>query len=127
MSENAEQGAGAMTALENLPEMIGVQEESTVSRTVLKADGARVVLFGFDAGQVLTEHTAAMPVLIQVLDGRLRLTGGDRTVELTPGGLIHLDTRLPHTVLALEPSRMELIMLDGRAKALHDSTGIGRE
>lgn len=125
-AENAQQDhTGKMTVLEDLPSLIGIQEESTVSRTVLTADGARVVLFGFDAGQVLTEHTAAMPVLIQVLDGRLRITGGDRTAELTPGSLIHMDTRLPHTVLALEPSRMALTMLDNKASAQHDSTGIG--
>lgn len=126
MSENQPTSA-TMTYLEDLPAKIGVQEESTVSRTVLKADGARVVLFGFDAGQVLTEHTAAMPVIIQVLEGRLRITGGDRTVEVTPGDLIHMDTRLPHTVLALAPSRMALIMLDNRAASLHDATGIGQD
>lgn len=119
-------GVGELTYVEDLAGLISVQPESTVSRTVLKADGARVVLFGFDAGQVLTEHTAAMPVLIGVLEGRLRITGGERTVEATPGDLIHMDTRLPHTVLALEPSRMALIMLDNKAAARHDATGIGK-
>lgn len=113
-----------MTFMADVAELAPVQPESTVSRTVLKADGTRVVLFAFDAGQVLTEHTAAMPVLLQVLDGRLRIGGGGEFVELTPGGLVHLDTRLPHSVEALEPSRLLLTMLDARARPVADSTGL---
>lgn len=113
-----------MTYLENLGSLVTVQEDATVSRTVLTADGARIVLFAFDAGQVLTEHTAAMPVLLHVLDGRLRVTGDGRTVELAPGGVIHLGTRVPHTVAAVEPSRLVLTMIDSRARPVHDSTGI---
>lgn len=49
------------TFIEDLAELTAIQDDSTVSRTVLKAEGTRCVLFAFDAGQVLTEHTAAMP------------------------------------------------------------------
>jgi quercetin dioxygenase-like cupin family protein len=103
--------------MEHIPDLgalIEVAPDSTVSRTVLRAEGARVVLFSFDAGQELTEHTAAMPVLVQVLSGRLRIGADGQQVELTPGGIVHLGTRVPHEVLALEPSRMVLTMLDPR-------------
>lgn len=116
--------SGTMTYLADLASLVTIQDEATVARTVLEADGARIVLFAFDAGQVLTEHTAAMPVLLTVLDGHLRVTGDGTAVDLTPGGVIHLDTRVPHTVLAVEPSRLVLTMLDNRARPLHDATGI---
>ena len=107
-----------MEHIEDLAALIEVAPESTVSRTVLRADGVRVVLFAFDAGQELSEHTAAVPILLQVLDGRLRIGADGERVELTAGGLIHIGTRVPHEVLALEPSRMVLTMLDNRpAKA----------
>lgn len=115
---------GTMTYLADLASLVTVQPEATVSRTVLSADGARIVLFAFDTGQVLTEHTAAMPALLTLLDGHLRVTGDGTTVDLVPGGIVHLDIRVPHTVLAVEPSRLVLIMLDNRARPLHDSTGI---
>lgn len=102
------------TALADLGELVQVLSGSTVSRTVLKAPGVRVVLFAFDTGQELTEHTVAMPVLLQVLDGRLSVTADGRTEELVPGGLLHLDTRVPHQVLAHEPTRLVLTMLDNR-------------
>ncbi|WP_236683350.1 cupin domain-containing protein [Demequina sediminicola] len=106
--------AGQMTHVEGLASLVSVQPESTLSRTVLKEEGARIVLFAFDKGQVLTEHTAAMPVLLMVLEGRLAVTAEGRTEELSPGGVIHLTTRLAHAVDALEPSKLALIMLDPR-------------
>lgn len=106
-----------MHDLVDIAGFVEIQPEATVSRTVLTAEGVRVVLFSFDAGQVLSEHTAAMPVLLQVLDGHLRITADDRTIDLRPGGLVHLATRLPHTVEAVDPSRLLLTMLDDRAHA----------
>jgi len=104
----------ALTHVEDLASLVAVDTEATVSRTVLKAEGVRLVLFSFDAGQELSEHTAAVPVLLQVLDGRLSVSSGGTTVELVPGGVVHLRTRAPHSVVALEPSRMLLTMLDAR-------------
>ncbi|MBT1165589.1 cupin domain-containing protein [Bifidobacterium simiarum] len=103
-----------MSHVADLASLIDIQEEATVSRTVLREDGLRAVLFAFDKDQALSEHTAAMPVTIQVLEGRLRIGGGDRTVELTAGGIVYLSARLPHTVYALEPSKMLLQMFDNR-------------
>ena len=106
-----------MEAIEDLAALIEIAPDSTVSRTVLRAEAARVVLFSFDAGQELTEHTAAVPILLQALTGRLRIGADGEHVELAPGGLIHIGTRVPHEVLALEPSRMLLTMLDNRIQA----------
>lgn len=61
--------------IESLENMISVQEGSTVSRTVMQREGGNVVLFSFDAGEELSEHTAAMPVFVQTLKGRLTVTG----------------------------------------------------
>ncbi|MEO8557149.1 MAG: cupin domain-containing protein [Actinomycetota bacterium] len=106
-----------MHDLSDVASLVDIQSEATVSRTVLQAEGARIVLFSFDAGQVLTEHTAAVPALLQVLDGHLRITADGRTVDLRPGGLVHLAARLPHAVEAVEPSWLQLTMLDPRVQA----------
>ena len=105
-----------MEFIEDVADLIAVAPESTVSRTVLRTEGVRVVLFAFDAGQELTEHTAAVPVLLQVLDGRLRVGADGKQVELAAGGLVHIGSRVPHELLALEPTRMALIMLDPRVE-----------
>lgn len=100
--------------IEDLASLIDIQEEATVSRTVLREDGLRAVLFGFDKDQALSEHTAAMPVTIQVLEGKLRVGGEGREIELMTGGVVYLSARLPHTVYAVEPSKMLLQMFDNR-------------
>ncbi|WP_454293938.1 cupin domain-containing protein [Salana multivorans] len=103
-----------MTYVPEAFELVEIQPESTVSRTVLKAEGVRVVLFGFDAGQVLTEHTAAMPVVLHTVRGHLRVTADGRTVDLLPGDLLHLRTREPHAVEAVAASILSLTMVDAR-------------
>ena len=105
---------GLIRRKEYRPEpLVQIQEEATVSRTVMSVEGANVVLFTFDKGQELSEHTAAMPVFVQVLKGKLEVTGGVETVKLVPGGLVHFTTRLPHAIRALEPSVMMLTMMTG--------------
>ncbi len=100
-----------MSDLTDLASLVQVQPQSTVSRTVLRAEGANVVLFAFDAGEELREHTAAIPVLLQTLEGSLRITADGRSVVLEPGNLIHLGTRVPHAVEALAPSKLALFLL----------------
>ena len=97
--------------IEDLGDMISFQEGSTVSRTVMQKAGGNVVLFSFDTGEELSEHTAAMPVFVQTLKGRLKVTGNGRTVELVPGGLAYFPTRIPHAIYAEEPSVMMLTMV----------------
>lgn len=94
--------------------LIQVQPEATVSRTILRGDGVRVVAFAFDKDQVLTEHTAAMPVILETVSGMLRVSADGRSVDVAPGQLIYLRTREPHEVYALEPSIMLLTMIDAR-------------
>lgn len=96
--------------------MIEINEAATVSRTIVKAETCRAVLFSFDKDQALSEHTAAMPAVVQVLEGRLRIDADGQSVELVPGDILHFGTRLPHAVFALEPSKMLLLMLDPNEK-----------
>lgn len=112
--EHGSQGAAEtleMGCVEDLTGMVSIQEHATVSRTVMQQAGGNVVVFSFDTGEELSEHTAAMPVFVQVLKGRIHIHGGDKNVELVPGGMVYFPTRLPHAVKALEPSIMMLTMI----------------
>ena len=115
--------------IEDLGDMISVQEGATVSRTVMQKAGGNVVLFSFDTGEELGEHTAAMPVFVQTLKGRLKVTGNGRTVELVPGGLAYFPTRIPHAIYAEEPSVMMLTMVtparDNNGDCKNKTAGIG--
>jgi len=100
MTEDTLSGAAAKPGMHDLTDvssLVAIQPEATVSRTVLQAEGARVVLFSFDAGQVLTEHTAAVPALLQVLDGHLRISADAAPSTCIPGGssILSRDCRTP--------------------------------
>ena len=114
---NLEVPVPIMTDVQDIASMIQVNEGAMVSRTVMHCEGMRLVLFSFDTDEILSEHTAAMPVILQTLEGALEITADGRTVILRPGDVIHFGTRLPHAVRALEPSKMALFMLDSRERS----------
>jgi quercetin dioxygenase-like cupin family protein len=97
--------------IDDVSSLVKVQNEATVSRTIMENSGGNVVLFSFDAGQELSEHTAAMPVFVQTVSGHLKITASGKTVDLMPGGLVYFPTRLPHAVEAVEASIMMLTMI----------------
>jgi quercetin dioxygenase-like cupin family protein len=99
------------TVITDLATQLPLPEDGTLSRVLYRDDRLRVVGFAFATGQELTEHTSALPVIIQVVQGRLDLVLGDEKTEATPGSWIHLPARLPHTVRATEPTIMLLTML----------------
>lgn len=82
-----------------------------VSRTVFRADRQRVVLFGFAAGQELSEHTTTSHALVQILTGRSEWTLGTTARTLQAGELLYMPPNLPHSVRALEPFSMLLTLL----------------
>ena len=90
---------------------VEIPEEGTLTRVLYRDDQIRVVVFAFDEGQELTDHTAAVPALVQVVSGRIRLDLDGEAVELEPGSWVHMAADLTHAVLALEPSVMLLTLL----------------
>ncbi len=101
------------TVFDDVGAEVDIPPDGTLSRVLYKDDRLRLVVFGFDAGQELTEHTASVPAVVQVLRGRLRLTLGGDEITAGSGTWVHMPAQLPHSVVALEPSVMLLTMLPG--------------
>jgi quercetin dioxygenase-like cupin family protein len=92
-------------AISNIP------PESIVSRTIHSDEELKVVLFGFAAGQELSEHTASMPAILHILDGDASLTLGEESHQAQAGTWVHMPANLPHSVFAMEPVTMLLILI----------------
>jgi len=99
------------TVFTDLAAEVEIPSEGTLSRVLYRDDLVRVVLFAFDTDQELTEHTASVAAIIQVVSGRLDVTLGDEVVVAAPGSWLRMPPHLPHSVRALEPSIMLLSML----------------
>ncbi|GAA4808404.1 cupin domain-containing protein [Tomitella cavernea] len=81
-------------------------------KRIMVADGARVIVFRFAAGQILAEHKAAFPILVQSIDGHIAFTADGHTADLHPGDIAHLSARLLHEVRAVTDATLLLTMLD---------------
>lgn len=71
--------------------------------------------FGFAVGEELSEHTASVPAIIQIIQGDATLTLGDDRHSAKPGTWIHLPANLKHSVRAETPVLMLLLMLKAPA------------
>jgi len=100
------------TYLENLVTSVdSIPSESIVSRTIHVDDQIKVSMFGFASGQELSEHTASVPAIIQILQGSCSLTLGEDTYPAGPGTWVHMPANTKHALKAITPMHMLLIML----------------
>ena len=99
------------TLLSNVAESLEIPADGVLSKVLYRDDRIRVVGFAFDTGQELTEHTAAVPVVIQVISGRFDFAIDGESTEIGSDSWMHLAAAVPHSVVALEPSRLLLTLL----------------
>ena len=81
-----------------------------VSRTLLRTEHSRVVLFGFAEGQELTEHTSTQAATIQILSGECAFSLAGKPHALKAGDLVSLPPHLPHAVKATNQFSMLLTL-----------------
>ncbi|MGB4135828.1 MAG: cupin domain-containing protein [Microbacterium sp.] len=73
--------------------------------------GFKLRVLTMDAGAVLREHRAPVPILVQVVTGRVLFrTGGDEH-DLSAGGVIQVAADVPHELEAAEPSHVLLALM----------------
>lgn len=91
-----------------LPE---IPPDTIVSRTLFDDENVKAVIFGFAAGQELSEHTASQSALLYFVEGAARVTLGKDEVEARPGTWVHMTPRLTHRIYADTPVVMLLLLL----------------
>ena len=103
---------GTYTFIPDLIDLMGeVSDDTIVSRTVYQGGQLRAILFGFAAGQELSEHTAAKPAVIHFLKGEASVTIGDSSFVARAGSWLHMQPHVPHSIVALEPLAMLLLLV----------------
>jgi len=98
-------------AIANIATAVSIQSGAVVSKAVHLDEIVNVTVFGFDAGQELTEHRAARAALVQVITGRLRFTADGEEIDAGPGFWLHMAANTPHSLVATEPTIMFLTLL----------------
>lgn len=114
MPEDLAETAQGFVFHHDLAALVGdIPDQSIVSRQVVNDELVKVTLFGFAAGQELSEHTASKPAILQVVTGEGTFGLGAEVMEVGPGSWVHMAPHLPHTVTARTQLVLLLTMLKG--------------
>jgi quercetin dioxygenase-like cupin family protein len=95
----------------SLVNLVGYQEESVVSKTLIEKQAGTITLFAFDQGQGLSEHTAPFDAMVFVLDGEVEIQISGKPFLLKEGDMIIMPANEPHALKAIKRFKMVLTMI----------------
>ncbi len=95
----------------DLESLVTYQKHSVVSKQILNKKAGTLTLFAFDKGEGLSEHTAPYDASAFILDGKAGITVGGKLHTLKKGEMIIMPAGVPHSLKAVQPFKMLLIMI----------------
>ena len=108
MSENYQLIANLAGQIKEIP------DSTILSQTIEDTPAYKAILFGFDTGQELSEHTSSFPALIYVSSGAFEVQLGADPHSVKAGAWVSMEPNLPHSLTATEPSTMLLILIKAK-------------
>jgi quercetin dioxygenase-like cupin family protein len=94
-----------------LKDEVSYQEGAVVSKTLVDKKIGTITLFAFAAEQGLSEHTAPFDAVVQIMDGEAFITVSGTDYTVTEGELFIMPANQPHSLRAVSPFKMMLIMI----------------
>ena len=91
-----------ITFTEQIKEEKAWKESDRNAITVFKTNGMRIVLIALHKDAEMTKHRAEGMISLQVLEGKIKFTTDDQSVELGRGQMLALHEGLSHSVQAKE-------------------------
>jgi quercetin dioxygenase-like cupin family protein len=95
----------------SLASLVTYQQGQIVSRTLVQNRGVSLTLFAFDTGEEISSHESKGDAMVQVLDGRAKITIGDGVYQLSAGETVVMPAGVPHALEAVEPFKMLLTVV----------------
>jgi len=96
---------------ELLIETVNYQNNSIVSKQIIKKPNGNITLFAFDREETLTEHTSPYEAVVYIVDGEMEITIGGTPYNVMIGEIIVLPPNIPHALKAIIKSKMLLTMI----------------
>lgn len=94
-----------------LASLVDYQKDAIVSRTLLRNPSGHIVLFAFDTGQELSEHTSPYDVMVLAFEGEADFVFKGETFRMKTGDMLLMPPNAPHSLRAITPFKMLLVML----------------
>lgn len=100
-----------LTGVTSLLDLVQYQDGAVISRTLVKKPAGTVTAFAFDAGEGLSEHTAAFDALVLVLEGHAEIAITGKPHRVGAGEFLILPANQPHALRAATRLKMLLVMI----------------
>jgi quercetin dioxygenase-like cupin family protein len=113
MSNTENQIDDLTTRSVELSKLIAYQNNTVVSREIIRKQIGTVTVFAFDQGQGLSEHTAPFDALVYIVDGQAEITIAGKNHSLAAGEMIIMPANKPHALKARARFKMLLVMIKG--------------
>lgn len=97
--------------VEDLRAEVAVPRGGILSRTVYEDERVTLVMFAFDAGQELSEHTSSKAAVIEILDGEAEIVLDGEARTGRPGTWVAMPPGMRHAIRATTPLVMSLVLL----------------
>ena len=94
-----------------MADLVEVQPDAVVSRTVISKKAGTVTLFAFDKGQGLSTHSAPYDAMVWILEGAVRITIDEKKLRAKVGDMVIMPANIPHGLHATQPFKMALVMI----------------
>jgi len=95
----------------NIKNLINYQEGSIVSHGIIGEQSGKVLIFAFDKGQDLSDHTSPYEALAHIIEGEADITIKDDKYHLTEGEAIIMPANTPHAVYPKDKLKMLLVLI----------------
>ncbi|MFY9637764.1 MAG: cupin domain-containing protein [Methanobacterium sp.] len=95
----------------NIENLIEYQEDSVVSREIIRKETGTVTIFAFDKGEGLSEHTAPFDAMVQIVDGTAEIIISGNINVVKTGEMIIMPGNVPHALNAVDRFKMILTMI----------------
>ncbi len=95
----------------SLGALVTYQTGQIASRTLAQNRAVSMTLFAFDKGEEISSHESKGDAMVQVLDGKAKITIGEGEYVLSAGETIVMPAGVPHALEAVEPFKMFLTVV----------------
>lgn len=86
----------------SLSDLCAYSEQSIAKKVIARKSGGDIILLAFQQGQALKEHTAPVDAIVQIVEGKGRISLAGEEHILNAGQMIILPANIPHAVAATE-------------------------
>lgn len=92
---------------------LNFNEDKVAVSLILDTEFTKEIRIAFKKGQVMREHQAPLPIVVQVFRGEIDFGVGEERYNLKEGDMITLAGTIKHDLIALEESVVRLTLSKG--------------